>query len=129
MRLPTGLPLERDQAPKARLPVWLWPPLLVLGWLSAAHNSVGAAVRVAFSFVPFGLVYWSMLKDAHKLTASVRVWQVLVAFLCLHIGALYFFWSAVKEVNIWLLMALLVLETAAIGIAVANIGFPAQKNG
>jgi hypothetical protein len=42
---------------------------------------------------------------------------------------LYFFWGAVKEVNIWLLTALLVLETAAIGIAVANIGFPAQRNG
>lgn len=88
------------------------------------------ALRTSLSnSMPFGLVYWSMLKDSHKLTATVRVWQVLTAALCVHIGALYFFWGAVKEVNIWLLTALLVLETAAIGIAVANIGFPAQRNG
>jgi len=70
-----------------------------------------------------------MLKDSHRLTASVRVWQVLIPALCLHVGALYFFWGAVKEVNIWLLTTLLVLETAAIGLAVANIGFPAQRKG
>jgi hypothetical protein len=107
----------------------LWPPLLVLGWLSAAHNSVAAEVRVAFSFMPFGLVYWAMLKDSHRLTASVRVWQVMTAAFCLHVGALYFFWGAVKEVNIWLLTALLVLETAAIGLAVANIGFASPRDG
>jgi hypothetical protein len=97
-----------------RIPIWLWPPIFVLGVLGAAYPAIEVIIRISLSAFPFIVI----LHFKWKMIRSLRLWSVIAILVVVHVGLLLMFWVDIAIINFWVWIGIIIVESFIVGLAV-----------